>query len=98
MLKFEHWEGVTGLQTKGSLVEVMADIGLLIALVHGELKRTNAAAAGEFRRAMQAGFSDDSPVWEGLQRKAEVQIGKGCLDLMEMLKRRKEAEAGESGT
>lgn len=96
MLKFEHNNGETMMAVKGSLIEICADIGLMIHLIWLDLKQGNPAAADEFRQMIQSGVENDSPVWMDKGIRPEVRMGKAGVELLELLKRRKEAANGES--
>lgn len=96
MLKFEHNNGETMMAVEGSLIEICADIGLMIHLIWLDLKQGNPAAADEFRQMMQYGMEDDSPAWVDKGIRPEVRMGKAGMELLELLKHRKGAGSGES--
>lgn len=98
MLKFEHWDGKTMLQVEGNIIQVSADIGLLVHLIWGDLRRENPVLAEKFKRIIQIGFENDGPAWMETDIQPDVKLEKSALGLLEMLKRKKEAETGESGT
>ena len=98
MLKYEHWNEKTMLQVEGNIIQVSADIGLLVHLIWEDLRREKPVLAEDFKRIIQIGFEDDSPTWKETDIQPDVKLDKGALDLLEMLKRKKEAETGESGT
>lgn len=96
MLKFEHNNGETMMAVEGSLIEICADIGLMIHLIWLDLKQGDPAAADEFRQMMQYGMENDSPAWMDKGIRPEVRMGKAGVELLELLKHRKEAGSGES--
>lgn len=98
MLKYEHWNKKTMLQVEGNIIQVSADIGLLVHLIWEDLRRENPVLAEEFKRIIQIGFENDSPAWMERDIQPDVKLEKSALGLLEMLKRKKEAETGESGT
>lgn len=98
MLKFEHWDNKTMLRVEGNITQVSADIGLLVHLVWEDLHRGKPVLAEEFKRTIQIGFEDDSPIWMETDIQPDVKLDKSAMGLLEMLKRKKEAESGESGT
>lgn len=98
MMKYEHWDEKTMLQVEGNIIQVSADIGLLVHLIWEDLRRENPVLAEEFKRIIQFEFKDDSPTWMETDIQPDVKLDKSALDLLEMLKRKKEAETGESGT
>lgn len=98
MMKYEHWDEKTMLQVEGNIIQVAADIGLLVHLVWEDLRREKPVLAEEFKRIIQSEFEDDSITWMETDIQPDVKLNKSALDLLEMLKRKKEAETGESGT
>lgn len=98
MLKYEHWNEKTMLQVEGNIIQVSADIGLLVHLIWGDLRRENPVLAENFKRTIQIGFENDCPAWMETDIQPDVKLEKSALGLLEMLKRKKEAETGESGT
>ena len=51
------------LESSGSYSELIADIGLLVGLLHSGIYRSNPAYADVFRRGVLCLLQDDSPVW-----------------------------------
>lgn len=98
MLKYEHWDEETMLQVERNLAEISADIGLLVHLVWSDLRREKPELADTFKLFTQIGFEDNSPIWMETDIQPDVKLDKSALGLLEMLKRKKEAETGESGT
>ena len=62
MLEYTHGDGKTRLEASGSVIELTTDVLILIGRVYEALAKSPVREA--FRRAMQAGCRDDSPVWE----------------------------------
>lgn len=99
MMKYEHWDEKTMLRVEGNIIQVSADIGLLVHLVWEDLlPEKGPVLAEEFKRIIQSEFEDDSLTWMETDIQPDVKLDKNALGLLEMLKRKKEAEAGESGT
>ena len=90
MLKFEHNNGETMMAVEGSLIEICADIGLMIHLIWLDLKQGNPAAADEFRQMMQYGMEDDSPAWVDKGIRPEVRMGKAGMELLIKFKKKLE--------
>ena len=98
MMKYEHSDEKTMLRVEGDIIQISADIGRLAHLVWSDLRRKKPELAGAFKLLTQIGFEDDSPTWMETDIQPDVKLDKSALDLLEMLKRKKEAETGESGT
>lgn len=62
MLEYTHGDGKTRLEASGSVIELSADVLLLISHVYEALAKSPVREV--FRRAMQEGLRDDSPVWK----------------------------------
>lgn len=63
MLKFESDQGAVSLECRGQTLEVVADLGAVIADIYGQLRGANAGAAEEFRKMLHCILEPDSPVW-----------------------------------
>lgn len=77
MIEAKAFEGhVTGLNASGDMMEVALDIGSIAQALHNVMKKTNPAAAAEFKLMLQWVVSDESPLWasggEVLSGKASV--------------------------
>lgn len=78
MLKYEHWDEKTMLQVEGNIIQVSADIGLLVHLIWEDLRRENPVLAEEFKRIIQIGFENDSPAWMETDIQPDVKLAKKC--------------------
>lgn len=65
MIKFEidKEHRIQQLECVGGLVELAAEIGLMIQAIYAETSSINPIAGGMLKRLFQAGMTDDSTVW-----------------------------------
>ena len=65
MIKFEidKEHRIQQLECVGGLVELAAEIGLMIQAIYAETSSINPIAGGMLKRLFQAGMTDDSPAW-----------------------------------
>lgn len=98
MLKFERSDKGVSVETNGSLLDIMADIILLLKVVYENLDENDKA---EFRFFFShAPAEPDFPAWDGspLPGEQKVQMDPGVKDLIKHLAEQKGTAADESGT
>lgn len=68
MLEVKIENGKNRITGSGNLVEIMAEVQMVIASVHTQLKRANPMFAIVFREMMKLSVNDpDSPLWEEVE-------------------------------
>lgn len=98
MLKFERTDKQVSLEMDGNLLEIMADITLLLKVVYKHLEKNDKE---EFRFIFSHAIArPDFPAWDGspLPGEQKVQMAPGVEDLIKHLAEQKGTEADESGT
>ena len=78
----------TVLETEGKLVEICADIDLMVRLIYGDLLQKEPKAAEGFRRLIQAGFLDDGPIWSEKPETEGIKISGEGVAVLEMLRKK----------
>lgn len=98
MLKFERTDKQVRVETSGNMLEIMADITLLLKVVYEHLEKNDKE---EFRLFFSYALArPDFPAWDGLPLPGDqkVQMAPGVEDLIKHLAEQKGTAADESGT
>lgn len=57
-------KGSVAIMTAGPLIDNISEIALCISEIYSKIAQSNMCAAEVFKRGLQSGLSDESPVWE----------------------------------
>ena len=90
MIKFERTDGRVHVEAGGELVEILADITLLLKVLYEHMEGEDKE---KFRFVMRHAMArDDFPVWDGepLPGQSKTQIAPGVEDLLKELARKRD--------
>lgn len=92
MIKFIKQDGMTMLETNGTLIELAADVAFLVAQIYHRIG--DESAKHQFKQMMQVTVIDSSPVWD------KKTVVRGQVDIsrtVDMTELRKQAEKNDGG-